>query len=362
MRIEITRCEISKIVEKTNLVKNLARLKMLSLLILALLECKNVLFSELSLHIKNGTKTNSNFRRIQRFFQKVSFDEKTLAQFLLSMMPAAKVILCIDRTNWKIGIYKCNILMITAYFNGIGLPLYWQLLENKGGNSATQQRIDLIEKCIDLLGVDRIKCLIADREFIGFQWFRWLKNNKIDFCIRLPKSHWIKHKGQEFKAESWLKDGQFRVLRGVEVEGIVCNIFGEKLENGEFLLLAGTGFAKKLGEIYRKRWSIEVCFKAFKTHGFQLENTHLQEAKKLHTLIALVSIALILCIKLGFLVHNKHKKIKVKKHGYKANSFFRVGLDTWRKLIKGQELELMCYVKILLSDIQKTRKNANIFT
>jgi len=88
----------------------------------------------------------------------------------------------------------------------------------------------------------------------------------------------------------------------------------------------------------------------------------LQEAKKLHTLIALVSIALILCIKLGFLVHKKNKKIKVKKHGYKANSFFRVGLDTWRKLIKGQELDLMCYVKILLSDIQKTRKNANIFT
>jgi len=221
MSIEITRCEISKIIEKTNLVKNLARLKMLSLLILALLECKNVLFSELSLPIKNGTKTNSNFRRIQRFFQKVSFDEKTLAQFLLSMMPAAKVILCIDRTNWKIDIYKCNILMITAYFNGIGLPLYWQLLENKGGNSATQQRIDLVEKCIDLLGVDRIKCLIADREFIGFQWFRCLKNNKIDFCIRLPKSHWIKHKGQEFKAESWLKDGQVRVLGGVEVEGIV---------------------------------------------------------------------------------------------------------------------------------------------
>jgi len=362
MSIEITQCEISKILKKTNLVKNLARLKMLSLLILALLECKKVLFCELSLHIKNGTKINSNFRRIQRFFQKVSFDEKILAQFLLSMMPAFKLVLCIDRTNWKIGVYKCNILMITVYFNGIGLPLYWQLLENKGGNSSTQQRMDLVQKCIDLVGIDRIKCLIADREFIGFQWFRWLKKEKIAFCIRLPKSHWIKHKGQMFKAETWLKDGEIRVLRQVEVEGIVCTIFGKKLENGDFLLLAGTGYAKKLGEIYRKRWSIEVCFKAFKTHGFDLEKTHLKESKKISTLLALLSITLILCVKLGFLLHHKNKKIKVKKHGYKANSFFRVGLDTWRKLIKGQELELMCYVKILLSDLKKVRKNTQVFT
>lgn len=186
MSTKITRCKINEIFEKTNLVKNLARRKILCHIILALIECRNVIFYEISLHIKNNTQVSSTLRRIQRFFAEVCFDEQALAKFLLSFLPEKKLILCIDRTYWKIGTKPCNILMITAYFNGIGLPLYWKLLPKDRGNSATWERIDLMQKCIDLVGLARIKCLIADREFIGNQWFKWLKKEKIAFCIRLP--------------------------------------------------------------------------------------------------------------------------------------------------------------------------------
>lgn len=292
----------------------------------------------------------------------MSFHEQVLAQFLLSFLPDEKLILCIDRTYWKIGKTPCNILMITAYFKGIGLPLYWKLLPKDRGNSATCERIDLMEKCINLVGIDRIECLIADREFIGNQWFKWLKQEKIAFCIRLPKSHWIRHKGKTFKIATWLKDGKIRVLRGVEVDGVVCNIFGKKLANGDFLWLAGTGSAKKLGKIYRKRWSREVCFKAFKTHGFHLENTHLQALDKLSKLVALVSIAVGLCVKLGILLHEKKKKIKIKKHGYQANSFFRVGLDAWRKFFEGQEPDLVFYIHLFLIHWKKCMEKNHVFT
>jgi hypothetical protein len=41
-----------------------------------------------------------------------------------------------------------------------------------------------------------------------------------------------------------------------------------------------------------------------------------------------------MCGSLGVYQHEKVKKIKLKKHGYKANSFFRHGLDTVRELLK----------------------------
>jgi hypothetical protein len=44
---------------------------------------------------------------------------------------------------------------------------------------------------------------------------------------------------------------------------------------------------------------------------------------KVMELLAFVSIAVALCVKIGEYYHEKVQKIKTKKHGYKANSFFR---------------------------------------
>jgi len=50
-----------------------------------------------------------------------------------------------------------------------------------------------------------------------------------------------------------------------------------------------------------------------------------------------VSLGVALCVNLGIFLHEKVKKIKVKKHNYKSNSFFRHGLNTIRKIIKEKE-------------------------
>lgn len=147
MMTQITEDKIKEIFEKTNLVSNLARRKWFILMIFALIECKNVVFYEISLHIKKGTQVDSNLRRIQRFFAQVKFNEEALAHFLVSLLPCGKLTLSIDRTDWEIGKFSCNILMLTGYFKGIGLPLCWHLLPKKRGNSSTQERINLLEKC-----------------------------------------------------------------------------------------------------------------------------------------------------------------------------------------------------------------------
>jgi hypothetical protein len=55
--------------------------------------------------------------------------------------------------------------------------------------------------------------------------------------------------------------------------------------------------------------------------------------------LAFVSLGVALCVNLGIFLHKKVKKIKVKKHDYKSNSFFRHGLNTIRKIIKEKEKE-----------------------
>ncbi len=89
-----------------------------------------------------------------------------------------------DRTNWKLGKQNINPLVMGLVFCGIAFPLRW-ITFSKRGNSNTDERVALLDWFISLFGVKKIKCLFADREFIGVKWFGYLLDKGIHFCIRI---------------------------------------------------------------------------------------------------------------------------------------------------------------------------------
>ena len=147
--------------------------------------------------------------------------------------------------------------------------------------------------------------------------------------MRLPKHHQIHRldgRTQSVDTLSLLK-GTPLTIQNCLVNGVVGNVWVMLLEDGDYLFLFGTVEVKFMGQLYRRRWSIEVCFQNMKGRGFDLEETHLQDDKKLSKLVALVSIAYAFCASLGIYYHQKVKKIKSKNHGYKSKSFVRKGID-----------------------------------
>ena len=118
------------------------------------------------------------------------------------------------------------------------------------------------------------------------------------------------------------------------MDGVWGQVYLKRLTDGDLLYLLGSMEARHLDGVYRRRWTIEACFQSLKGRGFNLESTHLKDLGKLNKLVALVSIAFGMCVSLGIHQHERVKKIKVKKHGYKANSFFRHGLNTIRQMLK----------------------------
>jgi Transposase DDE domain len=87
---------------------------------------------------------------------------------------------------------------------------------------------------------------------------------------------------------------------------------------------------------YANRWGIETLFGCLKTRGFCLESTHLQDAERLGRMVALLTIALCWAFKTGEWL-SQHNPIKIKKHGRKAKSIFRVGLDHLRHIFLNLE-------------------------
>ena len=76
-----------------------------------------------------------------------------------------------------------------------------------------------------------------------------------------------------------------------------------------------------------------VLFGYAKTRGFNLEDTRLTIAKKLDLLLGIVALAVAWASKTAAKLIGAGK-MKQKKHGYFAKSFFRIGFDQIRKLLR----------------------------
>lgn len=98
--------------------------------------------------------------------------------------------LAMDRTNWKFGATDINIFMLAVVHDGVSYPLLFSMLPKKG-TSNTQERIHLMERYLSLFGSESIDCLMADREFVGEHWVKWLNDNHIRYHIRIRKNFWI---------------------------------------------------------------------------------------------------------------------------------------------------------------------------
>ena len=82
--------------------------------------------------------------------------------------------LSIDRTNWERGEQDINYFVASVIWNNTAIPIYWELLDNKGGSSSDIQRIRLIQWVIDVFGAHKISNLYADREFPSEQFINFL--------------------------------------------------------------------------------------------------------------------------------------------------------------------------------------------
>lgn len=60
-------------------------------------------------------------------------------------------------------------------------------------------------------------------------------------------------------------------------------------------------------QIYKERWQIETAFKALKTSGFNIEDTHLTDIERIEKLFALVLIAFTWAYLVGILPERKSK-------------------------------------------------------
>ena len=332
---------------------NKARVDCLAQMIKGIITVKTVNLTQIALCFSSKSDHTSSYRRIQRFFQKFEFDVSSISQMVLSVFSfSKKMIIIMDRTNWKFRKAHLNLLVISIGYHGISIPIYWMNLA-RGGSSKTDQRIFSIFKILLKIGKDRIKCVLGDREFVGNEWFAWLIENKIDFVIRIKNNSLMK-KGPNDRYPTPAHE-LFKRLKSEKVKFIkqqfwvdnysIC-LSASRAPNGELLIVATPKFNRNSLKLYRIRWQIENLFSCLKTNGFNLEDTHLTDQKKLEKLFFIVTIAFCWSYLVG-MEKNEKKAIKTKTHGRKSMSLFRYGYNTLRNAALQGVKFFISYLKFL---------------
>ncbi len=287
-----------------------------------------------------ASEQDSAYKRLQRFIREIVFAPNRLAYLIASIVGLEKREpwrLVLDRTNWKFGKKHINILYLAVCRDRLAIPLFFMFLKGKkSGNSNQEDRIVLIQKFIKTFGKKQIGLILGDREFIGHKWFRYLNRMRIPFCIRLKDGWQIaaleggepKELQKHFK---FLRKGEVKSLGlcklGTGKSAVSCYITGLRAQKkNDWVIVAHSEGVEDPCEIYRNRWQIETMFRAFKTGGFNIEDTHVTEPDRLECLFAVVAIAYAICYKMGIIAVKKSPP-KPKKHGYNPKSIIRYGLD-----------------------------------
>ncbi|MDK2014484.1 MULTISPECIES: IS4 family transposase [unclassified Deinococcus] len=308
------------------------RLAVFTALVLAVIQARTVVLYTLKTHVALPGSLTARYQRLVRFVQ-FSFPDGLFPRFALSFLPDGPVDLILDRTNWRLEQQDVNILLLSAVWNGFSLPMMWTLLP-PGGASDSRARESLVARFLTLCPDQPVRCLLADREFIGRHWFCFLDQHGIAPCIRLPARATI---GAP-RLPVWavfknLQVGEIRVWRRQTlIYGVSLRVAATKNAAGETLYLAYRGPVGPNLRRYAQRWQAENLHAALKTRGFNLEDTGLTRAERVSTLLTVVSVAFIWSAVTGELLAAR-TAVQIKSHGHRAVSVFRLGLDHLQDLL-----------------------------
>lgn len=329
------------------------------------------------------TKPESNYKRLIRFFNISDQDKESLSKSLLcvsfcilGLKGKKPKFLTLDGTSWEYGIKKIHLITLGVVINGVSIPICWEDLDKKGTSNYSERKALLDKACqwYDLKGM----ILLADREYIGEQWFKYLVDKGLGFVIRVKKKVYKDYIDDQrigsnklFKHQKWRYIGLEReavkqiyknvgVAKQIVIQGkkYTFVVFKNPKADPKEPLVYFISTLKKKQKIVRAypiRWKIECCFKHLKSNGFNLEDLNFKKSEKIKLMMAIVSFLYTLCVHQGMLAYSSFKKSDYKKY---QNGTITLAVSIFRKgkaLLAGKFYHLKSFLHFL-SAVLKFKK------
>lgn len=321
-----------------------AEFLILNILVVMLQQHRRVKLEELASQFPQKILFESRRKKLQRF---LSLPHLTIAQiwwplftyWLTKNFEQTEVLyIAIDRTQWGL----VNLIVVSLIYDKRAIPIYFEVLPNLGNTNGGKQ-IEVLSRVLPLLS-NYTKVILGDREFCSVDLAQWLRSqSRTYFCLRLRRNEYIEiapdiwHQLQELGVTPgfsiYLEGVKLTKTKGLEQANIAAkwkrNYRGKSTEEAWFIL---TNFRdlKQALSAYQKRFGIEEMFRDYKSGGYNLESTGLND-ERLIALIILITLAYTSSIMSGEKIKKKGVvkyvgRVKEKRRAQRRHSSFYIGL------------------------------------
>lgn len=301
----------------------------------------------------------SHYQRLIRFFDAWQDD----TDFILDVQRRTVGLLrrfnfthlLLDGTSWKRGQQKYHYMVLSVLVGSVAVPIYWKQLGKIGASSQKERKAIFTEamKHFDLKGMT----LLADREYVGIEWFKFLVDNKIEFVIRLRFGDYYsavdEAPGKTYQQmyDQCLVGGKFcrkRIKLGGRFYFISMRSNPKATAGDEVIIfLTRIRAVKKTVDQYVKRWRIECLFRHLKTNGFGLEDINFKPVGRSNLLMAIVGLSYAMTVRVGWAARSTIRIIQYADATvFPAESIFRKGLSLLTPWCGRLELFLNRYLSL----------------
>lgn len=320
-----------------------AQIRRIVLLCRAIVVASRLHLSFLARCLPMATQQDSRIRWLKRLLSARFMTQHRVYQPLLKTVLKHLHIktwhLVIDRTSWMD--HEVDIVTISLSYHKRAIPLVWRQVQHGGVGLA--EYIRLVEACVPLVPSDVNVIFHGDVEFGGAKMIRALRNLKWDFI--LAQRHHV-HFGvighEQTQALNTLPVTRHHTCRLANVElfasarisAIQIVAFWKreydkdgKLRREICYLATSLPLARNLRRLGARRWGIEPFHRDYKSSGWQLEQSRLQQESARDGLLVGLAICYLLCVCLGRWLCKTGQRAQVDNHPKRRLSLFRLGWD-----------------------------------
>lgn len=253
--------------------------------------------------------------------------------------------LLLDGTKWDWGEETIHLMTLCVLVNDVAIPIWWEDL-GKAGHSSQEERIAVLQQAMSQYQLAGMT-LLADREYIGKDWFKYLSDKGLYFVLRVKEGiyhaeinaasgpTWSQLQQVATQKERGKKISKRVRIGEVDMHYIILKNPRPDAEDELIYLLSNRNSPTEAARLYQWRWQIEVCFKHLKSNGVNLEAMNVEGKEKRHLMMAIAVFVYILAIREGLLKECREgiRWVLDKASGfeYRAVSVFLKGMDIVRR-------------------------------
>jgi len=322
---------------------------------------KSVLLNEIALEIPGQAVEVSVTKRLSRFLgnsvlQVRKCYDPLVKPLLQSIGQLGFVRLIVDGT--KVG-PSHQLLMVSVAYRRRAIPVVWTWVPHARGHSSAHCQLALLEHVQRLLPPNAKVLLVGDSEFGSIEVLRQLDKWHWQYVLRQKSNHLVQLPGKDWqtfgslinKGQSlWLGKG---LLTSQHQYSVNLLAQWQTKEDDPWLLATNLDQHHLALRAYSRRMWTEEMFGDLKSHGFDLESSHLKSFLKLSRLTFAVVLLYVWSIAYGSHIANTGQRSLVDRSDRGDLSIFQVGFRMIHRILKKHtDIDLSFFIAIRIPKLK----------